>query len=38
MESMIPIDEFKNDDELSKIKVGSTIGILERVEISKARL
>ena len=33
MESMIPIDEFKNDDELSKLKVGSKIQVfLERVE------
>ncbi len=33
MESMIPIDEFKNDDELSKLKIGSTIQVfLERVE------
>ena len=23
MEGMIPIEEFKNDDELSKLKVGS---------------
>ena len=33
MESMIPIDEFKNDDELSKLKIGSKIQVfLERVE------
>ena len=33
MESMIPIDEFKNDDELSKLKIGSTIEVfLDRVE------
>ena len=25
MEGMIPIEEFKNDDELSKLKVGSKI-------------
>ena len=32
MESMIPIDEFKNDDELTKLKVGSTVEVfLERV-------
>ena len=39
MESMIPIDEFKNDDELSKIKVGSTIEVfLERVENFKGEV
>ena len=33
MEAMITIDEFKNDDELSKLKVGSTIEVfLERIE------
>ena len=33
MESMIPVEEFKNDDELSKLKVGKTIEVfLERVE------
>ena len=32
MESMIPVEEFKNDDELSKLKIGSTIeGYLDRV-------
>ena len=39
MESMIPIDEFKNDDELSKLKVGSTIEVfLERVENFKGEV
>jgi len=39
MESMIPVDEFKNDDELSKIKVGSTIEVfLERVENFKGEV
>ena len=39
MESMIPIDEFKNDDELSKIKIGSTIEVfLERVENFKGEV
>ena len=34
---MIPIEEFKNDDELSKLKVGSKIDVfLERIE-SKRR-
>ena len=33
MEGMIPVEEFKNDDELSKIKVGSQIDVyLERIE------
>ena len=27
MEGMIPIEEFKNDNELSKLKVGSTIDV-----------
>ena len=32
MEGMIPIEEFKNDEELSKLKVGSKIEIfLERI-------
>ena len=36
MEAMIPIEEFKNDDELSKLKVGSTIDVyLERIESFK---
>jgi small subunit ribosomal protein S1 len=39
MESMIPIDEFKNDDELSKLKIGSTIEVfLERVENFKGEV
>ena len=33
MEGMIPIEEFKNDDELKKLKVGSEIDVyLERIE------
>ena len=33
MEGMIPIEEFKNDDELSKLKKGSQIDVyLERIE------
>ncbi len=33
MEGMIPIEEFKNDDELTKLKVGSQIDVyLERIE------
>ena len=32
MEGMIPIEEFKNDDELEKLKVGSKIDVyLERI-------
>ena len=39
MEGMIPIEEFKNDDELSKLKVGSTIEVfLERVENFKGEV
>ncbi len=39
MESMIPIDEFKNDDELKKLKIGSTIEVfLERVENFKGEV
>ena len=39
MEGMIPIEEFKNDDELSKLKVGSTIEVyLERIESFKGEL
>ena len=37
--AMIPIEEFKNDDELSKIKVGSKIDVyLERIESFKGEL
>ena len=36
MEGMIPIEEFKNDNELSKLKVGSKIDVyLERIESFK---
>ena len=39
MEGMIPIEEFKNDDELSKLKVGSQIDVyLERIESLKEKL
>ena len=39
MESMIPIEEFMNDDELSKIKVGSKVSVfLERVENFKGEV
>ena len=39
MESMIPIDEFKNDDELAKLKVGSSVEVfLERVENFKGEV
>ena len=39
MEGMIPIEEFKNDDELSKLKVGSTIDVyLDRIESARGEI
>ena len=39
MEGMIPIEEFKNDDELDKIKIGSQIDVyLERIESFKGEI
>ncbi len=39
MEGMIPIEEFKNDDELSNLKVGSQIDVyLERIESFKGEI
>tara|TARA_E500000178_G_scaffold330717_1_gene362856 strand:- start:3000 stop:4715 length:1716 start_codon:yes stop_codon:yes gene_type:complete len=39
MEGMIPIEEFKIDDEISKIKVGSQIDVfLERIESFKGEI
>ena len=39
MESMIPIDEFKNDDELQKLRIGSKIDVyLERIESFKGEI
>ena len=39
MEGMIPIEEFNNDDELSKLKVGSKINVyLERIESFKGEI
>ncbi len=39
MEGMIPIEEFKNDDEISKMKVGSQIEVyLERIESFKGEI
>ena len=39
MEGMIPIEEFKNDDELEKLKIGSTIDVyLERIESLKGEI
>ncbi len=39
MEGMIPIEEFKHDDELNKIKVGSEIDVyLERIESFKGEI
>ena len=39
MEAMIPIEEFKNDDELSKLRVGSQIEVfLSRIENFKGEI
>ena len=39
MEAMIPVEEFKNDNELSKLKVGSTIEVyLDRIESAKGEI
>jgi small subunit ribosomal protein S1 len=39
MEGMIPVEEFKNDDELSKLDVGSKIEVyLERIESFKGEI
>ncbi len=39
MEGMIPIEEFKNDEELNKLKVGSQIEVyLERIESFKGEI
>ena len=39
MEAMIPIEEFKNDDELKNLKVGSTVDVyLERIESFKGEI
>ncbi len=39
MEGMIPIEEFKNDEELKKLKVGSQIEVyLERIESFKGEI
>ena len=39
MEGMIPIEEFKNDDELEKLKVGSQIDVfLDRIESFKGEI
>ncbi len=39
MEGMIPIEEFKNDDELKELKVGSLIDVyLERIESFKGEI
>ena len=39
MEGMIPLEEFKVNDELSKIKVGSKIDVfLERIESFKGEI
>ena len=39
MEGMIPVDEFKNDDEFKNLKVGSQIDVfLERIESFKGEI
>ncbi len=39
MEGMIPIEEFKNDDEIKSLKVGSSIEVfLERIESFKGEI
>ncbi len=39
MEGMIPIEEFKNDDDLAKLKIGSQIDVfLERIESFKGEI
>ena len=39
MEGMIPIEEFKNDDELAELKIGSLIDVyLERIESFKGEI
>ena len=39
MEGMIPVEEFKNDDEFDKLKVGSQIDVyLERIESFKGEI
>ena len=39
MEGMIPVEEFKNDDELSKLKIGSVIDVyLDRIESARGEI
>ena len=39
MEGMIPVEEFKNDNELTKLKIGSSIDVyLERIESFKGEI
>jgi len=39
MEGMIPVEEFKNDDELSKLKIGSIIDVyLDRIESARGEI
>ena len=39
MEGMIPIEEFKNDEEFSKLKIGSKIDVfLEKIESFKGEI
>ena len=38
MEGMIPVEEFKNDNEFEKLKVGSQIDVyLEKLKVLKVR-
>ena len=39
MEGMIPVEEFKNDNELENLKIGSQIEVyLERIESFKGEI
>jgi len=39
MEGMVPVEEFKNDDELSKLKIGSIIDVyLDRIESARGEI
>ena len=39
MEGMIPVEEFKHDEEFNKLKVGSTVEVyLERIESFKGEI
>ena len=38
MEAMIPIEEFKNDDEISKIKIGSQVDVYQKNWVLRVKL